>query len=101
YDQFEGDFTPLLSSHEITNSIAPLYPNVSSCQLTNEKHRSIVSRIYNWLGALPSHFQVDKIEYVFNSGRYRMFLGQLESVENRQKQPPFQPKLNDENSCEE
>ncbi|CAF3536263.1 unnamed protein product [Rotaria socialis] len=101
YDQFEGDFAPLLASHEMTNSIAPLYPNVSSCQLTNEKHRSIVSRIYNWLGALPSHFQVDTIEYVFNSGRYRMFLGQLESVENRQKQPPFQPKLNDENSCEE
>jgi len=101
YDQFHGDFTPLLSIHEMADDTTLTYQNVSACQLTSPKHSHIVSRIHNWLGMLPSRYKIEKIEYVFNAARYRMFLGQLETVQNRQIQPAFQPKLNEENNHEE
>ncbi|CAF2955365.1 unnamed protein product [Rotaria sp. Silwood2] len=97
YDkQFEGDFTPLLPLNEVI--LRKTYQNVSSCELSDKRHRAIVSRIYNWLGSLPSKYKIDKIEYVFNSNRYRIFLGQIEIVENRQQQQAFQSNLNSENS---
>ncbi len=99
YDDFQGDFTPLLPTDEMSET--SLYENVSVCQLTNQSHPDIVNRIYNWVGLSPNRRKVDKIEYIFNPGRYRMFLGQLEAIENRQMQPTFQPTLTVENSCEE
>ncbi|CAF3381042.1 unnamed protein product [Rotaria sp. Silwood1] len=94
--QFEGDFTPLLPMNEMI--LNETYPNVSSCELTEKRHPSIVSHIHKWVGCLPSGRKIDKIEHVFNSNRYRVFLGQLEAVENRQYQQAFQPNLNNENS---
>ncbi|CAF1650480.1 unnamed protein product [Adineta ricciae] len=84
--------------NEATTSI---YRQTSACQLVKQKHSSILSRIYNWLGTLPSRYQIDKVEFVFNAGRYRMFLGHIETVENRQTQAQFQPKLHEENSFTE
>lgn len=99
YNDFTGDFTPLLSIEKTLP--ASNYINISSATLTNANHPSEFSRILGWLGHLPSRYKVEKIEYVFNPGRYRMFLGQLETVENRQMQPAFQPQLDSENSPEE
>ncbi|CAF1350275.1 unnamed protein product [Didymodactylos carnosus] len=45
YNQFHGDFTPLLPVHELTDTTT--HKNVSVCQLTNQKHRTIVYRIHN------------------------------------------------------
>jgi len=101
YDQFEGDFAPIVSVSEMENDATTIYENVLACQLTNEKHRTIISHVSNWLGILPSCYKIDFIEYVFNAGRYRMFLGQLEAIENRQKDPAFQPKLNEESNFSE
>lgn len=99
YDDFQGDFTPLLATDEM--STTSFYNSTSAYRLTNQSHQNIVSHIYHWLDPLPNHREVDKIEYVFNAGRYRMFLGQLESIENRQMQSVFQPALSLEDRCQE
>ena len=99
YNDFEGDFTPLLTNEETSSTSA--YMNISAVTLRDANHSSVISRILGWLGHIPGRYKVEKIEYVFNPGRYRMFLGQLEAIENRQQQPAFQLQLNLENSCEE
>ncbi|CAF2050528.1 unnamed protein product [Rotaria magnacalcarata] len=44
---------------------------------------------------------MEKIEYIFNPDHYRMFLGQLGTVENCQMESAFQSKLGMENSPKE
>ncbi|CAF1028406.1 unnamed protein product [Didymodactylos carnosus] len=102
YGQFTGDFTPLMGEDELKEST---YRNVASCILkqddSNPKYKRITSLVYNWLGTLCRSDKIDKIEIVFNSGRYRAFLHQLHCIEDRQDQLDFQPDLSDESSLEE
>ncbi|CAF0915703.1 unnamed protein product [Didymodactylos carnosus] len=68
---------------------------------THASHDTIRARVHMWFGMLPHKFVMDKVEVVFNAARYRMFLGQLEIIENRQDQPAFQPSLSSEISAVE
>ncbi|CAF2528187.1 unnamed protein product [Rotaria sp. Silwood2] len=100
YGEFEGDFTPFLHATKLS-SASTTFSNVSACVLTKKEHSTIVSRIYNWLGTLPTCYRVEKLEFIFNSGIYRNFLGQIEIVESRQKKPEFQATLDKENVCKQ
>ena len=99
YKPFQGDFTPLIPTNKMTKTST--YGNLSLYLLTNQSHQDILPRIYNWLGRLPNGRKVDRIEYISDPARYRIFLGQLEFIENRQTQPTFQPNLSLEDSREE
>jgi len=100
YKTFHGDFCPPYNLKLLNNS---KYKNVLSCDLLNNQteYSKLISNIYNWIGLLPSGHIITNIEYIFNPIRYRLFLSQLELIENRSTQALFQLDLSNENNLDE
>lgn len=57
-----------------------------------EIHKPIIARVHEALGSKLVK-KIKSIQVVFNPNRYRLFLGQLEAVENRSQEAAFQRTL--------
>ncbi|CAF0838037.1 unnamed protein product [Didymodactylos carnosus] len=97
---FEGDFNCPIPLEELQEST---YGGkfIILRKDFGDSHNKVLRMVHEWLGYLPVGYNIEKIEVVFNSNRYRMFEGQLMSAEHRQEQAAFQPNLSIEDSQEE
>ena len=63
----------------------------AALSLSEPLHTNIIAQLHTWLGPLKS--RVSRMDVVFNPARNRIFLGEMEKIESREKQPLFQGNL--------
>ena len=97
YKQFLGDdYAPLLHPQEKT------YAPTRSCVISADQEGShVYEKVRKWIGDLPDEIEIEKIEFVHNKDRYRAFLQQLLSAEQKQSRVDFQPSLDKETKSSE